>query len=94
MAGESRTTTDHETIRRWAEERGGRPATASGSGEDEPGVLRIWFPDVGAGPDELEEISWEEFFEKFEREELAMLYQEETAKGETSRFAKFISRSG
>lgn len=26
MAGESKTTTDHPTIKRWVEERGGRPA--------------------------------------------------------------------
>lgn len=94
MAGESKTTTDHDTIRRWAEERGGRPATVRGTGDDQPGVLRIWFPDVGAGPEELEEIGWQEFFDKFEQQELAMLYQDDTAEGELSRFAKFISRSG
>lgn len=30
---ESRTTTDHDEIRRWAEERGGRPASVRGTGQ-------------------------------------------------------------
>lgn len=92
MAGESYTTTDHDTIRQWAEERDGRPATVRGTGGDGPGVLRIRFPDV-AEDEELEEISWEEFFDKFEEEGLQLLYQEETAEGDVSRFAKFISRA-
>lgn len=93
MAGESHTTTDHDTIRRWAQERDGRPATVRGTGDEGPGVLRIWFPDAGDEGDDLEEISWEEFFEKFEEQGLQLLYQEETADGDVSRFAKFISRA-
>src|SRR3712207_5562878 len=55
---ESKTTTDHDEIRRWAEERGGKPATVAGteSGGDDAGVLRIDFP--GGEGDRLEEISW------------------------------------
>jgi len=92
MAGESKTTTDHETIRRWVEERGGRPATVKGTEErDEAGVLRIDFP--GYGDDEkLQPISWEEFFQKFEEKQLAFLYQEETSEGKESRFFKFVRR--
>lgn len=92
MAGEARTTTDHDVIREWVENRNGRPATVQGTGEaDAPGVLRILFP--GYGEDEqLTEISWDEFFQKFEAERLAFLYQEQTADGQTSRFAKFVSR--
>src|SRR4051794_34732042 len=43
---ESKTTTDHDEIRRWAEERGGRPATVEGTegGGEDAGVLRIDFP--------------------------------------------------
>ncbi|HEX2027401.1 MAG TPA: hypothetical protein VHF25_05320 [Nitriliruptorales bacterium] len=90
--GTSKTTTDHDEIRRWAEERGGRPATVRGTEDGGVGVLRIWFPDVGAGEEELQEIDWDEFFDKFEDQGLAMLYQEETAEGEVSRFVKFVSR--
>lgn len=88
---EARTTRDHETIRRWAEERRGHPATVEGTarkGED-AGLLRIDFEDGTPDP-ALKEISWEEFFEKFDEEGLVFLYQE-TADGKKSRFCKFIS---
>lgn len=91
---ESRTTTDHDTIRKWTEDRGGRPAAvkATHTGK-ETGILRIDFP--GYGDDsKLDEIAWEEFFEKFEREKLAFLYQEKTKDGSTSRFFKFVQRDG
>ena len=89
---ESKTTTDHEEIRRWAEERDGRPATVKGteSGGEEAGILRIDFP--GGEEERLEEISWDEFCEKFEHESLAFLYQEQTKDGGESRFFKFVNR--
>ena len=92
MAGESKTTTDHEEIRRWVDERGGRPARVkeTGSGDD-PGVLRIDYPGRG-DDDSLEEISWDDWFEAFEENDLAFLYQEETKEGEQSRFSKLVSR--
>lgn len=94
VAGESKITTDHETIRRWAEERGGRPATVKRTGTSEdPGLLRIAFPG-DAGEESLEPISWEKFFETFEKKRLAFLYQDKTAEGELSRFNKLISRAG
>jgi hypothetical protein len=92
MAGESKTTTDHETIKKWIEERDGRPASVKGTGgKDDPGLLRVDFPGYG-DEDSLEEISWEDFFEKFDEKKLAFLYQEKTSDGDTSRFFKFISR--
>jgi hypothetical protein len=88
---EARMTTDHETIRRWAEKRGARPARVKGTGEgDDPGVLRL---DFGEPEESLEEISWDEFFEKFEENELALLYQDETGSGRESRFNKLVDRS-
>jgi hypothetical protein len=85
-------TTDHEEIRRWVEEHGGRPARVRGTGGDgDPGVLRIDFPG-GAGEDELEPISWDEWFQKFDEENLAFLYQEEKASGEDSTFFKLVNR--
>jgi hypothetical protein len=87
----SETTTDHDTIRRWAEERGGRPATVTGteSGDEEAGILRIDFQDPD---DRLEEISWDDWFAKFEEENLAFLYQDEKKDGETSTFFKLLKR--
>jgi hypothetical protein len=87
----SDTTTDHDTIRKWAEERGGRPATVKGteSGGDDAGILRIDFQDPD---DRLEEISWDDWFEKFEEAKLAFLYQDEKKDGETSTFFKLVKR--
>ena len=93
MAGESHTTTDHSVIKKWVEERGGRPATVKRTGShEEPGILRIDFPGY-SGEESLEPISWEDFFEKFEEKKLAFLYQEQTKEGQQSRFCKFISRT-
>jgi len=89
---ESHVTIDHDTIRKWVEQRGGHPATVKSTGDqDEPGILRIDFPGY-SGKETLEEISWEEFFQKFDEENLAFLYQEQTAGGDVSRFSKFIDR--
>ena len=93
MAGESETTTDHDTIRRWAEDRGGRPAAvgSTGSGGD-VGVIRIEFPGYGEDNEDLEEISWEQWFEKFDDNDLALVYQDQTSDGEQSTFNKLVSR--
>jgi hypothetical protein len=90
MAGAAKATTDHEFIRRWAEERGGRPARVKGTGDGgDPGMLRIDFP--GYAEESLEEISWEDWFAKFEEKNLAFLYQERTDGG-ISRFFKLVDR--
>ncbi len=83
---------DHEHIRRWVEERQGSPAAMrSTSRGEEPGILRIDFPG-GVGEEELEPISWDEGFAKFEQNRLAALLQETNTKGKTSRFIKLVSR--
>lgn len=92
MAGESKTTADHKVIKRWAEARGGKPATVkSTGGKHDAGVLRIEFPGHGSD-DNLKVITWEEFFEKFSEKKLVMLYQEKTADGSESRFCKFVTQ--
>lgn len=92
MPGENHTTTDHEEIRTWAEARGGEPAAVAptGGGED-PGILRIKFPGYGSDAN-LERISWDDWFEKFEDERLALVYQETTSEGDQSTFNKLVSR--
>jgi hypothetical protein len=94
MAGENRTTTDHEEIRRWAEARGGTPAAVEGTGSgSDPGMLRIAFPNRPESDDEaLEEISWDDWFRAFDDNGLALVYQEQTADGGESRFNKLVSR--
>lgn len=84
-------TTDHDTIRRWAEERGGHPATVAATREgDEAGILRIDFESTKA--EGLERISWEQFFRTFEESRLAFLYQDRTEDGNASRFFKLVRR--
>src|SRR5438552_16064188 len=92
MAGESKVTTDHETIQKWAEARGGKPATVTRTEHgDRAGVLRIDF--LGnSGKGSLEEITWDEFFAKLDEKQLAFLYQETTSGGEESRFFKLVRR--
>lgn len=88
----SHATTDHEAIRKWAEARGGRPSRVIGTGsEEDPGIVRIDFPGY-SGETKLEEISWDEFFEEFEENDLALVYQEETSGGERSNFNKLVRR--
>lgn len=96
MPAKSNVTTDHEEIRAWVEERGGRPAavkrTRGGRGRGEKtGILRIDFPGY-SGEQSLEPISWDEFFEKFDDAELAFLCQDTTASGEQSNFNKLVKR--
>ena len=89
--GSAKTTTSHETIKRWVENRGAHPATVKGTTSDTTGVLRIDFPGY-SGKDTLKEVSWDAFFKKFDREKLAFLYQDKTASGRMSRFCKLVDR--
>jgi hypothetical protein len=89
---ESKVTTSHDEIRRWAERRGGKPASVKSTHKSgDPGLLRIDFPGY-SGEGELESISWDEFFQKFDEKKLAFLYQDELKSGKESRFHKLISR--
>jgi hypothetical protein len=84
----AKTTIDHQSIQQWVEERGGTPARVKNTDSERgPGVLRIDYPGF-TGEDTLEPLEWEIFFEAFETNELAFLYQDEP----DSRFSKFIAR--
>src|SRR6185295_2296604 len=82
----SRTTTDHDEIRRWLSERGGFPARVKGT-EKGGGLLRIDYPGF-TGEERLQAITWTEFFKGFEKNKLAFLYEAETE----SRFSKLVER--
>ena len=78
-AGRSLATTNHEVIRRWAEERDGIPATVAGTDHDlHLGVLRF---DFGGDSDRLAHVSWDEWFETFDARRLNFVYQEERTDG-------------
>jgi len=89
---ESKVTFDHEEVRRWAEERKAAPACVRGTGgKGDIGMIRLDFPGY-SGEKSLEHIEWDEWFEKFDEHNLALLYQETTAGGERSNFNKLVSR--
>ena len=77
-------TADHAEIRRWVEEHGGHPGLVEAAdGRDR---LAVAFD-----PDDGRRVSWDEFFERFDRESLAFAYDPD-AHGEGSRSAKLVSR--
>jgi hypothetical protein len=82
------TTTDHETIRDWAESKGGKPAAVDRTHQGgDVGIIRIMFPDSPRSEHHsLVEITWEEFFKQFEDSKLALLYEED------SLFSKIVGR--
>src|SRR6185503_17515830 len=71
-------TRDHDVIRRWAAERRAEPATgeATGSGpatadvHDGGAGIRFNFPGFGR----LRPITWEEWFDNFERHQLTFVF--------------------
>ena len=89
----AQTTTDHQQIRAWIEEREGRPATVKGTARqgEVVGMLRVQFPGHGRD-DALQEVPWDDFFKKLDEAKLAFLYQDKTEDGGTSRFFKFVRR--
>lgn len=54
-------------------------------------MLRIDFPGY-SGARSLKAVSWDDWFEIFERGRLALLYQDRTMDGRQSRFNKLVSR--
>jgi hypothetical protein len=56
-------TTDHDTMRRWAESKGGKPAAVDRTHRDgDVGITRIMFPDNRQSEHQsLVETPWEEF---------------------------------
>ncbi|MFD2513964.1 hypothetical protein ACFSRY_08815 [Pontibacter locisalis] len=73
---EAKKTTNHKEIMAWAEKHDGVPAVIKGTDDDGSGegVLRIHFPKKSSDNDNFEEISWDEFFEEFEENKLALLH--------------------
>ena len=93
-SAESKVTTNHDEIRRWVEARGGHPARVKDTErKGSTGLLRIDYPGY-SGEGSLERITWDEFFEGFDDNNLAFLYQEKTKDGKESRFSKLVNREG
>lgn len=85
---EQKTTTDHKAIQQFAEKRDMRPAavktTASDGGQE---MIRLMQPKSQQSENEnLKEIPWDEWFEDFDKNKLALVYDEE------SNFNKLVNR--
>jgi hypothetical protein len=88
--GRSLVTTSHEVIRQWVESRKAVPATVEGTAHgDHLGVLRFDFP--GYGGEGLREVSWDEWFDTFDKRRLNFIYQEERSDGSPSNFFRLES---
>lgn len=88
----SQTLTDHNQIRRWAEQRDAAPACVrSTRRRGDIGMIRLDFRGY-SGAGSLEEISWEEWFHKFDENNLALIVQNRTARGKKSNFNKIVGR--
>src|SRR5690348_15225857 len=79
---EAKRTRDHKAIRRWADERRGRPAMVEGTQ-----ILRF---DFGEPDEKLAQVSWDEFFRVFDDRDLEFLHQDHTHDGKIGRFNKFV----
>jgi hypothetical protein len=92
MAQQLKVTTDHKQIKQWVEDHDGRPAMVIGPGTQMGGgAVNIFFPDHGKN-DQLEEITWNEFFDRFEENDLEFLYKDEATSDGESRYFKIIER--
>lgn len=88
--GETETTTDHDTIREWVEERGSTAAQVTEPAGDDPGSLAV-IPE-GKMDDSVRAVSWEEFFEIFEDEGLSFTHQIEKDDPDEQWFCQFTER--
>jgi ABC-type nitrate/sulfonate/bicarbonate transport system substrate-binding protein len=86
----SEPSTDHDAIRQWADSHGGKPAAVERThSEEDVGLIRIMFPDApNSHHDNLVEITWDEFFEEFEKKGLALVFSP------NSNFSKLVKREG
>lgn len=90
MYGDSKITSLHDEIRTWVKARGGKPEIIT-SHTNNKRQLKIEFNNHKPS-DTHHAISWEEFFNFFDNNNLLFLYQETTLAGVQSRFYKFIEK--
>jgi hypothetical protein len=84
--------TDHDEIQAWAEERDAVPSCVKKTGgRSDVGMIRLNFPGY-SGEESLQEISWDDWFEKFDENNLALIVQDKTARGQKSNFNKLVKR--
>src|SRR5436305_357305 len=96
MSNGQHVTIDHEKIKEWAKKYRGTPQIIGRETEGNVGV-RIDFPgkqdDLFLGESEkIKKATWEEFFEKFEEQNLAFLYSDSADPKDPSWSYRFIPR--
>lgn len=80
-------TTNHAEIINWTVDNNGLPAhVPATSKSNDIGVLRILFNNTKVQKNAVTPIAWGQFFDKFEEQKLALLYDPKT------RFYKLIKR--
>ena len=103
---DTRNLSDQAAIREWVETRGGRPAIGHGpTPHDDVSNLRFMFGEAAAAApgdaggvdaagthERLEPTSWDEWFQRFEAENLALWVQDRNADGEVSRYYQITVR--
>lgn len=84
-------TRNHDRIRRWVTERGGRPvATDSDSDGGTPGI-GFQFPEMDEDGGDTS-MEWDTFFERFEEEELTFAYAGDTNDLDSSEACRLVPR--
>ena len=84
-------TRDHDVIRAWARERMAGPAVGEGgvSVPDAGSKLRLGFP----GMTQLHNVSWEDWFQEFDRHDLVFAFRERRDDGQVSQDYRIITRN-
>jgi hypothetical protein len=85
-------THDHVQIQKWAELRQARPATATDPATDggPESVLRFDFPPYGE--ESSQELSWEDFFNEFDENQLALSIPGDSIGNVESQAYSFVAR--
>lgn len=79
-----RATYDQETIRRWADDHGLIPATVDDLSNGPDPVGELTFAEPGGSYGTVRSIDWSEFFDKFEDDDLALVFDDEEEDEESS----------
>lgn len=87
----SKMTRNHDEIRKWAQEHGAIPCEVAGMDRNgDASVLRFEFSNAPNRSGNVKEVSWDEFFTKFDQNNLQLLYQDQSGDGARSNFNKII----
>ncbi len=85
-------TINHKEIKLWADERKGKPSMLTDPDPEASNlILRFYFRKNTNGED-LKEISWDKFFETFEKNKLSFVYKHDNYGGNNSNFHRFVFR--